>query len=196
MAPLTGLFLIKLAKGRTIRQFVLVNMFIPIGFVVIWFGTFGSSAIAQQMFNGHDIWGAIENFGFSVSLFAYLQTLPLKTIMLVLRFLAIFFSFITQSESMTYTMAGMTAADKSETDEGEQRSPAFLKVFWGGTIAVMGFVLLKSGGLEAVQHSVVMLGIPILIILIVNSIGFIKAVRNRDVYDLTLTEQETQKLSI
>lgn len=193
VAPLTGLFLIKLAKGRTIRQFVMVNMFIPIGFVVVWFGTFGSSAIFQQM-NGHDIWGAIQEFGFPVAQFAYLKTLPLDKIAILFGFLAVFFSFITQSESMTYTMAGMTAKDKGETETGEQKSPHLLKIFWGGSIALMGYILLKAGGLESVQRSVVMLGLPVLIILIINFVGFMKAVRNREVYDLTLTEEEKQIL--
>ena len=193
VAPLTGLFLIKLAKGRTIRQFVLVNMFIPIGFIIVWFGTFGSSAIFQQM-GGNDIWGAIESFGFPVALFAYLKTLPWFSIMCVFGFLAILLSFVTQSESMIYTMAGMTSIDKGETETGEQKSPIFLKVFWGAAIAIMGYVLLKSGGLESVQRSVVMLGLPILAIIIVNAIGFIKAVRNREVYDLTLTDEEKEKI--
>ena len=193
VAPLTGLFLMKLAKGRTIRQFIMVNLFIPIGFIVVWFGTFGSSAIFQQM-GGAKIWEAIEQFGFPVSLFGYLKTLPLPQIMMALGFLAIFMSFLTQSESMIYTMAGMTAADKGENEIGEQKSPVYLKIFWGVAIAVMGYVLLQSGGLDAVQQSVVLLGLPILFILIVNAISFIKATTHREIYDLTLTEEQRQKI--
>lgn len=193
VAPLTGLFLMKLAKGRTIREFVMVNMFIPIGFIVIWFGTFGSSAIFKQM-NGAGIWEAIQEFGFPVALFAYLKCLPLPEIMTALGFLAIFMSFITQNESMVYTMAGMTSADRGETEIGEQKSPVFLKVFWGGAIALMGYILLLSGGLTSVQHSVLVLGIPVLIILLINAVSFIKATRNRLEYDLTLTEVERAKL--
>lgn len=193
VAPLTGLFLIKLAKGRTIREFVLVNMFVPVGFVIVWFGTFGSSAIHQQM-NGAQIWEAIQEYGFPVAQFAYLKTLPWSQIMIVFGFLAVFFSFITQSESMTYTMAGMTAADKSEDEMGEQKSPAFLKIFWGAAIAIMGFVLLQAGGLDAVQRSVVMLGLPILAILIVNAIAFIKAVTHREIFDQTLSEEDKKLL--
>lgn len=193
VAPLTGLFLSKLAKGRTIRQFVVVNMFVPIGFIIIWFGTFGSSAIYLQM-NGGQIWQAIEQFGFPVALFAYLKELPLEFILLLFGFLAIFFSFTTQSESMTYTMAGMTSADKGEDEAGEQKSPVYLKVFWGAAIALFGYALLLSGGLDQVQRSVVMLGLPVLAILIINAFSFIKAVTHREVYDLTLTEEEKQKL--
>ena len=168
-------------------------MFVPIGFIIIWFGTFGSSAIYLQM-NGGQIWQAIEQFGFPVALFAYLKELPLEFILLLFGFLAIFFSFTTQSESMTYTMAGMTSADKSEDEAGEQKSPVYLKVFWGAAIALFGYALLLSGGLDQVQRSVVMLGLPVLAILIINAFSFIKAVTHREVYDLTLTEEEKQKL--
>lgn len=193
VAPLTGLFLMKLAKGRTIREFVMVNMFIPIGFIIIWFGTFGSSAIYQEM-NGANIWGAIQEFGFPVALFAYLKNLPLAEIMTVFGFAAIFMSFITQNESMVYTMAGMTAMDRSENEIGEQKSPVFLKVFWGAAIALMGYILLLSGGLDSVQHSVLVLGIPVLVILLINAASFVKAVKNREEYDLTLTEEQKKLL--
>lgn len=193
VGPITGLFLTKLAKGRTIKEFVLVNMFIPVGFVIAWFGIFGSSAIFQQM-NGHDIWGVIQEYGFPVAQFAYLKTLPGSGFLIVLGFLATFFSFVTQSESMTYTMAGMTSADKSETATGEQNSPAFLKIFWGVAIAVMGYVLLKAGGLQVVQRATVMMGLPILIILMINIWSFIKAVRHREIYDNTLTDEEKEML--
>jgi choline-glycine betaine transporter len=194
VAPLTGLFLIRLAKGRTVREFVLVNMFVPIGFIVMWFGTLGSSGIFMQM-NGADIWEAITTHGFPVSLFAYLKVLPWKTFFIIMGFAAILFSFITQAESMTYTMAGMTARDKRATEDGEQKSPTGLKIFWGVSIAIMGFVLIQSGGLTAVQTSVVMLGLPVLVLILINAVAFIKSVTNRHIYDLTLTDAERAEIA-
>ena len=114
--------------------------------------------------------------------------------MTVFGFAAIFMSFITQNESMVYTMAGMTAADRSENEIGEQKSPVFLKVFWGAAIALMGYILLLSGGLDSVQHSVLVLGIPVLIILLINAVSFIKATTQREKYDLTLTEEQKAML--
>ncbi|HCT90982.1 MAG TPA: hypothetical protein DF613_06350 [Lachnospiraceae bacterium] len=170
-----------------------VNMFIPIGFIVIWFGTFGSSAIYQQM-NGAGIWEAIQEFGFPVALFAYLRNLPLAPVMILLGFCAIFMSFITQNESMVYTMAGMTASDRGENEIGEQKSPVVLKVFWGAAIALMGYILLLSGGLTSVQHSVLVLGIPVLVILLINAASFVKVVMQRETYDLTLTQEQKELL--
>ncbi len=189
VTPLTGLFLSRLAKGRTIKEFVLVNMIIPVVFIFIWFGTFGSSAISREL-AGFNIWHEVEAFGFPVALFAYLNTIPLKSIVILLGFIAIFCSFITQAEAMTYTMAGMSVLNKTSDSSGEQKSPIFLKIFWGVAIALMGFVLIQSGGLESVQISVVICGLPILLLLIINSIGFIKMMFYRNKYDLTLKDKK------
>lgn len=72
--------------------------------------------------------------------------------------------------------------------------PVFLKVFWGAAIALMGYILLLSGGLDSVQHSVLVLGILVLIILLINAVSFIKATTQREKYDLTLTEAQKAML--
>lgn len=90
---------------------------------------------------------------------------------------------------MIYTLAGMMSADKVEDGNGEQKSPAALKIFWGGAIAVFGYVLLLAGGLNQVQRSVVMLGLPVLFILLINVWGFIKAVSHRENYEKTWEEE-------
>lgn len=131
------------SKGWTIQEFVMVNMFIPIGFIVIWFGTFGSSAIRLQM-NGTLIWEAIQEYGFPVALFAYLQELPLTPILTILGFAA---------------------------------------------IALMGYILMLSGGLDSVQHSVL-----VLVILLINAASFVRATTNRLEYDLTLTGEQRNRL--
>ena len=123
-------------------------MFIPIGFIVIWFGTFGSSAIRLQM-NGTLIWEAIQEYGFPVALFAYLQELPLTPILTILGFAA---------------------------------------------IALMGYILMLSGGLDSVQHSVLVLVIPVLVILLINAASFVRATTNRLEYDLTLTGEQRNRL--
>lgn len=118
-------------------------MFIPIGFIVIWFGTFGSSAIRPQK-NGTLIWEAIQEYGFPVALFAYLQELPLTPILTILGFAA---------------------------------------------IALMGYILMLSGGLDSVQHSVL-----VLVILLINAASFVRATTNRLEYDLTLTGEQRNRL--
>ena len=193
-APLVGLFLIKLAKGRTIRQFVLVNLLAPTIFAIAWFGIFGSSAMNFQM-NGADIWGAISEWGSSVALFAYVENLPLTQILYVLVFLAIIFSLLTLMEAQTLTLSDMCVKPEYLGEEGSPKaSPHVLKVIWGVMMGAVAFVLLISGGLGALQTASVVCGLPILVIQIIWAFGYIKSMRQRSRYDLTLTPEEKAEL--
>lgn len=189
-APIVGLFQIKLAKGRTIRQFVIVNLIAPTAFAVAWFGIFGSSAINFQL-NGSDIYSIISEFGNPVALFAYLENLPLTPILHVLGFLAIIFSLLTLSESMTLTLADMSIKPEYLNTEDEAKaSPAILKVFWGILMGLVAFVLLISGGLGALQTASVVCGLPILVIQLIWAAGYVKSMLQRSRYDMTLTDEE------
>lgn len=177
VAPITGLFLARLARGRTIRQFVLVNLLVPVGFIFIWFGTFGSSAIFTQMHHV-DIWRDLQTQGYPVAFFAYLNTLPWGRLVMILGLIAVILSFVTQYESMIYSIAEMSV-NQSELLPNDHRVN-YLKIFWGIAISLMGFILIQSGGLTTVQTSVVVLGIPILLILVAYVFGFVKAIRRYD----------------
>lgn len=177
---ITGLFLVKLAKGRTLRQFVLVNMLAPSLFGIIWFGIFGGAAINLDFNHGAGIAQALSDHGIQVALFALLKNLPLSLITSILGFLAIIFSFVTLAEGMTLTLADMTAAIGTE----EGKSPVLLKVFWGGITGIIAFALLLSGGLSALQTGVIVCGIPILILMLFMVFGTLKALRHPETYDL------------
>ncbi|SMD07160.1 glycine betaine transporter [Desulfocicer vacuolatum DSM 3385] len=172
-APMVGLFLVKLAKGRTIKEFVMVNFFAPSLFAVVWFGVFGSAGIFMEHFQGIAISEEISKFGTEVALFAFLKNLPLPGILNIMGFLAIVFSFVTLAESMTLTLANMTSSSYESTTD-EQDAPNLLKIFWGAMMAGMAFVLLMSGGLKSLQTAVVVCGLPILLLGLVMCVGFVK----------------------
>lgn len=189
-APIVGLFLVKLAKGRTIRQFVMVNLLAPTAFAIAWFGIFGSSAIHFQL-NGSDIYSVISKLGNPVALFAYVEELPLTPVLYVLGFLAIIFSLLTLSESMTLTLSDMSIKPEYLKEENEAKaSPAILKVFWGILMGLVAFVLLVSGGLGALQTASVVCGLPILIIQLIWAAAYVKSMVQRDRYDQTLMHSE------
>ncbi|MCG8567335.1 MAG: BCCT family transporter [Desulfobacterales bacterium] len=181
-SPMVGLFLVKLAKGRTIKEFVLVNFFAPTLFAVVWFGIFGSSAIHMEHVLGIELAKEISEFGTQVALFAFLKNLPLPSLLNILGFLAIVFSFVTLAESMTLTLANMTAAEKANSDapreQDEQDAPNILKIFWGALMAGMAFVLLMSGGLKSLQTAVVVCGLPILLMGLCMMVGYIKNMKS------------------
>ena len=177
-APMVGLFLVKLAKGRTIKEFVMVNFFAPTLFAIVWFGIFGSSAIHMEHFANIPLAKEISEFGTQVALFAFLKNLPLPGLLNILGFLAIVFSFVTLAESMTLTLANMTTSEEAAAaSDDEQDAPNVLKIFWGALMAGMAFVLLMSGGLKSLQTAVVVCGLPILLMGLCMMVGYIKNMR-------------------
>ncbi|MDO4542013.1 MAG: BCCT family transporter [Bacillota bacterium] len=191
LCPIVGLFLIKLAKGRTLRQFVLVNMVAPAIFAFAWFGIFGSSSIAMEMSNT-GLGAEIAENGIAIALFAYMKNLPLAPVLYILTFAAIVFSLVTLAESMVLTVADMTTKEEVlvQLEKEGKGSPRPLKIFWGVLMGLIAFTLLYSGGLTALQTSVVICGFPLLFLMLFMAYGGVKFLRNRKEYDLTMEQEE------
>lgn len=189
-APLIGLFQIKLSKGRTIRQYIIVNMFVPCIFLVAWFGTFGSSAINMELSGNAGISQALAEFGNSVAFFAYLKELPISSITVIVAIVAVIFSIVTQTEAEVLTIADLCMKDEGGDSESDKHSPAVLKIFWGLIMSLLAFALLYSGGLSAVQTASIVLGLPMLVLILVMCVSAIKGFRNYKEYDKTLEQDE------
>ena len=195
-APLVGLFLVKLAKGRTIRQFVLVNMLAPTLFAIVWFGVFGSSAINLEMLNPGSISEDVAELGIAVSIFSYFKQLPFPTLLAIVVLVVIVFSYVTMAESNTLVMADMTTKEDvlAEREAEGKGSPKPLRIFWGAMLALIAFALYFSGGLTALQTSAVACALLIMIMVPFMCISCIRSFRNRSAYDKTLSEEERMRL--
>lgn len=192
-APIMGLFLVRCAKGRTIKEFVIVNMIAPAAFCILWFGVFGSAAIQLEHFTDAGIWELITTGGIEVALFALFKELPLYQISSVFGIICATISFISLSDSMTSTIASMITLGFGDTKE-ETEPPAPMKIFWGSLLGLLAFVILLSGGISAIQSTVIICGLPILILLLFMVYSYIKAMYNLKEYDL-INPQEAEVLS-
>ena len=178
-----ALFFVKLAKGRTIREFVFMNLLAPCLFGIAWFGIFGSSAINLQ-FHGADIYGPMTEYGIQVSIFALLNELPLSGITNIFAFIMVTISFVTLADSMTLTLSDMTKA------EDREKAPIPLKIFWGTITGLLAIVLLISGGLNALQTATIVCGVPVLVVQLFMAYGMVKVVRNPEKYNLAYDDSE------
>ena len=188
-APLTGLFMVKLAKGRTVRQFVLVNMIAPASFILIWFGTFGTAGIASDLFAGTNIGQRIMEFGSEIAVFELLSHYPFATFMCCVTILLVALSFNTQAEAVSYTLSAMTTVgfDKSGN---EKDPPKIITVFWSLLMAAITIILLYTGGeqsLQALQTSVVVCALPIIFLQILMAFSYYKCMKKAKDYDIVGT---------
>lgn len=167
--PLMGLFFVKLAHGRTIREFIVVNLFMPALFGIIWFGVFGGFAIHLQIAGVADMVSFLNEFGpeaFMMNLFNYVPgTLIVQIVMLI----TIILSIVTCCDSMTQTLSTMSL--KHVKDGAE--SPVWIKLFWGILIGAVSLVFVLSGGIDGIKIVKTIAGFPIVFLEFIMMAGFI-----------------------
>lgn len=194
-APLIGLFLAKISRGRTIRQFLLVNVFAPGIFVLLWFVGFGGNAIYLDHFMNGTVFDVVQKLGFPVANFALLKQMPLSVITNPLVILALFLSFITLADAMTGTIASMTVKDTLEDE-----APVRIKFFWGlliGASTLLCLFALGEIGTTALQNMSIVYALPIFIITIFAVASVFKMMNgsvDREMEELHKKEEEKKKL--
>ena len=184
-APLCGLFFVKLAYGRTIREFVTVNLIAPSIFIFAWFGVFGSGSIILELLGKSTIYQDIVNIGSDMSLYSFFNQLPFSAIMNPIALLIVILSFVTLAESMTMAISAMTL-NEFEDETGEAKPPRIVSIFWGTIMALAAYILLVTGGEDAtgaLQTSCIVCGLPIAIISCFQMAAHFKAMKNLELYD-------------
>lgn len=170
-APMTGLFMATLSKGRSLRQFVVVNMILPSFFAVIWFGIFGSIGAHAQFILGEDLVSVLAAHGHEYMQLFSLQYLPFDVITKPLMLITQMISFITLANAMTSTVSMMTIVPGKNYTSDE--APMRIKIFWGIMMAAIAILFLSSGGLSGAKSVKAITGFPIFIIQLAVVIGFI-----------------------
>ncbi|AEI40796.1 glycine betaine uptake BCCT transporter [Paenibacillus mucilaginosus] len=156
-APFVGMFIARVSRGRTIKEFVLGVLFIPSLFSFIWFSVFGGTGLHQQIMEGIPLTDLVNN-DVTTALFATLSHLPLGSFLAVLAALLIVTFFVTSADSATYVL-GMFSSGGSLVPSVK------VKVAWGVAQAAIALVLLLSHGLEALQTASIVTALPFAVIM-------------------------------
>ena len=173
-APITATFIVKISKGRTLRQMIFVNLFCCGLFCLIWFTLMGGTAIYQDYTGVADIYNLIQTEGNEVALFAFFKSLPLSDIVIPIAIIAMLASFITLANMMTTTVSTLTSKNLDiENDDDEP--PAKMKLLWGILIGCGALVIMMAGAMDAIQTTAVMFGFPLGIIAVFMIIGIFKS---------------------
>lgn len=158
-APFMGIFIARISRGRTIREFVAGVLIVPSLLAVIWFTAFGGTALKMIM-EGNERIGTLVMENVEVALFVTLGELPLGIVMSILAVGLIIIFFITSADSASYVLAALTS-------DGSLDPKLSVKVIWGFLIAGTASVLLLSGGLTGLQTASIIAALPFAIIMVV-----------------------------
>lgn len=180
-SPFVGIFIARVSKGRTIREFVVFVLLIPslIGF--LWFSTFGGSAILLE----HEGIAKISALATEESLFGVFENYPMGTVLSIIAMLLVGTFFITSADSGTFVLGMMTT-------NGSQNPSNSVKVIWGIFLAAIALVLLYSGGLQALQNTMIIAALPFSIIMTLMTISLIKSL-SKEAKELGMTQVPVKK---
>jgi choline/carnitine/betaine transport len=168
-SPFVGMFIAKISRGRTLRQFVSVVILVPAVISLVWFSIFGTTAIQQQM----DGAGLIVTPPEEV-LFGVLDNLPFPLITSILLILLIAIFFITGADSASLVMGTLS-------QQGRPEPSRWVAVVWGSLVGVIAAVLLVTGaegsGLRSLQNVTIIAALPFAIIMAFMMVAFMKDLR-------------------
>jgi choline/glycine/proline betaine transport protein len=157
-APFVGMFIARISKGRTIREFVFGALIIPALFNFIWMTVFGNTAIWLDL---HDAQGALSQNvnNLNILLFDFFEYLPLSTFTSCLTIALIAIFFVTSADSGVLVVDSISAG-------GALEAPKWRLLFWLAIIGVTVSILLMTGGLKAIQSIVLLCSLPFTIIML------------------------------
>ncbi len=169
-APFVGLFIAKISRGRTIRQFVLGVMVVPTLFTFFWFSVFGDTALHAIMVDGytHLIDQVEQNK--AIALFKLFEHLPLASITSFLTIILIVTFFVTSADSGALVVDSLASG-------GAMHTPVWQRIFWASAQGVLAAVLLLAGGLSALQTASITSALPFAIIMLIAAVGLWRALQ-------------------
>lgn len=172
-SPFVGIFIARVSKGRTIREFILAVLLIPTVVSILWFSVFGITGISTGLENPE-----IFNMATEIQLFAIFNELPLGTILSLVAVVLIACFFITSADSATFVL-GM------QTSHGNLMPSGKIKITWGVSLSAISFILLAAGGetgLNALQSAAIIAALPFSFVVILMMIAFYKDANNERKY--------------
>ncbi|MGG4443528.1 glycine betaine uptake BCCT transporter [Brevibacillus fortis] len=171
-APFVGMFIARVSKGRTIKEFVICVMLVPSLLSFIWFSVFGGTALHLEIFDQAPIGAAVQR-DISTALFLALEQLPMGYILAVVAILLIITFFITSADSAIFVL-GMLSSD------GNLDPSNRVKFTWGVLQSAIAIVLLLSGGLEGLQTASIVAALPFTVIMVLMCFSLVMALQEED----------------
>jgi len=152
-APVVGMFIARISRGRTVREFIAGVLFAPTLLTFLWFTIFGSSALYMEMFEGAGIAQAIDK-NLSTAIYTFFESLRLSGISSITVIILAALFFITSSNSATLVITIITGG-------GKTNPPTVQRVFWAGLQGGVAAALVLGGGLIALQSATLDAGLPL-----------------------------------
>jgi choline/glycine/proline betaine transport protein len=168
-SPFVGMFVARVSRGRTVREFVLGVLLVPTIVVALWYGVFGNMALRRAL-AGEDglVTSAVEDI--PVAIFEFFTAFPLTSLLSVAGLVVIAIYFVTSSDSASFVIDMLASG-------GDEDPPVGTRVFWAISEGLVGAMLLVAGGLQAMRTFQITTGLPLLLLVIATCVATVTALR-------------------
>lgn len=171
-APFVGVFIARISRGRTIREFVLGVVLAPTLFSIIWFAIFGGAALQQELHGAGGL-GSVVNKDVTLALFQFFEGLPGSQVLSALAIALLFVFLVTSVDSATYVLGMLTTG-------GSMNPPRRRKLAWGVALGALGGALLLSGRIDVIRSVAILGAIPFTFVMLLQVAALIRALRESD----------------
>ena len=169
-SPFVGMFIARISRGRTIKQFVLGVLLAPTLMSVVWFGVFGGSALRLELFTDANITQAVQQDS-ALAIYALMDNLPMTEITSLVSIVLVAVFFVTSSDSGSFVVDMLTSG-------GHPNPPVWQRIFWASAEGMLAIILLLLGGLAGLQAGAVSMGLPFCIVIILVLYSLIRSLKN------------------
>ncbi|MGH3949885.1 MAG: BCCT family transporter [Pseudonocardiaceae bacterium] len=170
-APFVGVFIARISRGRTVRQFVAGVLLVPAALSFLWFSVFGGAALFRELFGGGGLVGTAEDGSATVdtngALFGMLNGLPGGSIVVGFAIILIVLFFVTSSDSGSLVVDMLASG-------GEVEPPTWSRVFWASAEGFVAVALVLAGGLTALQGVAIAIALPFSLVMIAMCVATLK----------------------
>ncbi|MGJ7907144.1 BCCT family transporter [Actinopolyspora sp. H202] len=173
-APYVGMFMARISRGRSIREFVGATVLVPSVVSIIWIAVFGGAALRlARDGQGSDIAGTVAESP-AAGMFVFIQQYPLPVLLSIITLVVLWVFFVAGADAGTVVLGELSTG-------GFSNPKVWVRLLWGLLLAGVAAVLLVSGGLGALQKASVLIGTPFTIVLIGICVAFHKTISKENI---------------
>ena len=169
-SPFVGMFIARISRGRTIREFVIGVLLVPSAMTFMWMTVFGNTAIWLDMGRAAGEVSRAVNENVPVALFQFLELLPLSGVTSALAVLLVAVFFVTSADSGSLVVDTIASGGKSDT-------PVWQRIYWCAIEGISAALLLLAGGLSALQTMTLIAALPFTLVMILIVFGLIRGLQ-------------------
>ena len=171
-SPFVGMFIARISRGRTIREFITGVLLVPVLFTFLWMTVFGNTAISLDLSGAAPIVQSVAN-NMPVALFEVLEQLPLSVIASGIATLLVITFFVTSADSGALVIDMITSG-------AVPNPPVWQRIFWAICAGVVAAVLLLAGGLKALQTAALASALPFAVVMLFICYGLLRALQTEN----------------